>query len=373
MENFRTFILLGILIFMFACEKQPQKPEQKDRNGSATLLVVDTSAVLDPDHLSKWTPVSGAKVELFSKEYNSRSAFVTDSAGQARIDNIIASQYDVNISFPVTADLNLLAETQLTITATTEKMDTILLSPQTPAPIIINEIYYCGPQNNIYFCFDQYVELYNRSDSTVYVDGMILARVRTMDNLAPNIDSLEYVQTVYPYQFPGMPGGTQYPVLPGHYVVVASDAFDHRQSTPNAVNLENADFEFYNEYKNDYDNPAVPNLVNLNPASGTDFLINLSSDAVVLSDGTNWELVTVMTASGEKEYVNLPLSTIIDGVEYKATATKPKNLTYRVDSGFTGTEIVKYSGKSVQRIAPTRDTNNSNSDFLTQNFSTPGY
>jgi len=60
-------------------------------------------------------------------------------------------------------------------------------------------------------------------------------------------------------------------------------------------------------------------------------------------------------------------------VEYSANGTKQKELTTRVDAGFAGVGISKYSGKSVERRLPGFDTNNSNLDFVNVDHPTPGY
>ncbi|GAB4365808.1 MAG: DUF4876 domain-containing protein [Calditrichia bacterium] len=372
MKNILLFIMVSMILIFVYCEQHPQMPLKKDREVSATIVAIDTSGSIFPEDSSRLTPVKGAIVELNSKDYNQKFRFETDSAGKVEIQNVLAATYEVNIWLELTRNLTLKGDMLLSLYDYNAEADTVMLHPETPAPIVIHEIYYCGPVNNIFFFFDQYIELYNRDTATVYLDGMIIARIRSSTEILPYIDSLDYVQTVYAYQFPGLPGGTQYPVEPGSFVVIASDAFDHTQSLPNAVDLSQADFEFYNEYKNDWDNLNVPNLVSLNPSRGTDFLISLASDGVVLADGTSWELVTVTTSSGENEYVNLPISTIVDGVEYKSGVTTNKYLTYRIDSGFAGIGVTKYSGKSVQRVVPWQDTNNSTVDFRVLNAPTPG-
>ena len=59
--------------------------------------------------------------------------------------------------------------------------------------------------------------------------------------------------------FPGT--GHDHPLQPGHTVVVATDAIDHRPLVPGGLDLRGADFEFVGPA--DVDNPAVPNMVDV--------------------------------------------------------------------------------------------------------------
>ena len=232
----------------------------------------------------------------------------------------------------------------------------------------INELYYCGPVNNLYYFFDQFVELLNTGNTTVYLDGKIIARVRTSPEA--HLMLADTAQAVYAFQFPGLPGEQNYPMSPGDFAVIASDAYDHSQVIPTAVNLENAHWEFYNQLGNDFDNPNVPNLLNINPSRTSDFYISLGSDYVVIADGTEWKLDSLVTMFGLRVYVDLPVSTILDGVEYSQNAFwKHANLI--VDVGFAGMGIPKYSGKSTQRFFPGEDSNHSTHDFEVLNSPTP--
>jgi hypothetical protein len=74
-----------------------------------------------------------------------------------------------------------------------------------------------------------------------------------------------------------------------------------------------------------------------------------------------------------KFHVRIPIETIIDGVEYAASASSVKELTSRVDAGLAGIGCTRYSGRSVERREPGLDTNNSTSDFLLTSPPTPGY
>ncbi len=363
-----VLIFVGVGIFCV-----PEKPLVTDSMVKREFVVYDTTGLYDPTDTTRMTPVANAKVILNSKDYVKQYVYYTDDSGRVDISNILASTYEVNVSYAIGPGLMLVSGKVFEFYDPHEEVDTLLLTAVSPAPLVINEIYYCGPKNNIFFFFDQYIELFNRTDSIIYLDGMILARIRSSKEIRPIKDTLSYVQNVFAFKFPGTPGEKNWPIYPGQFIVVASDAYDHSQTLSNAINLENADFEFYNQYSGDYDNPDVPNLTNLIPSKRPDFLISVVSDGVVLADGTRWELVTLATEYGTSDYINLPIETIIDGVEYKSGTTRPKDLTYRIDAGYTGVGVTRYSGKSVERINPYMDTNNSTVDFHILDHPTPGY
>ena len=115
----------------------------------------------------------------------------------------------------------------------------------------------------------RFTELYNNSDTTVYLDGMLLgysfgislANVFTCEeNQLFREDPLGLLSQEF-HQFPGT--GSDYPVAPGQVVVVALDAVDHSHADPTYPDLSDADFEL--EGSGDPDNPDVPNM----PPRGT--------------------------------------------------------------------------------------------------------
>ncbi len=344
---------------------QFDKPDLLDGNIFLAIAVFDTSGTYDPADSTRLTPLPGATITLASKEYEKQFSYVTDSSGMAEITGILASIYEIYVEYTISNQLVLLDAQTLSIYTSISQVDTMYTHANATSPLVINEIYSCGPPNNVFYFFDQFVELYNRSDEIQYLDAMIVTRCRTSVEIEPFIELWDYVENTYAFQFPGTPGGTEYPVYPGQYVVLASDAYDHSSVIEGAVNLENADWEFVNQLSSDYDNPNVPNLHNINPARTTDYLINLRADAIILAQGTDyWQ---------NEDFVAVHISTILDGVEYKSSGTTTKRLTRRLDSGYTGVGVSNYSGKSRERVTPGKDTNNSSVDFEVTDAATPGY
>ncbi len=377
-----SFISLSLFVLIFLSYCARQAPTGTDGQNELRIIVKDQSGLLPVNQELGYAPVPNAKVELKSKKFyvsiNKPITFKTktDSMGNAFFSEIPVGNYTLSIEKTVavissTGDLDsvtIRGNTLVTID-TDCVIDTVKTKISTKSALVINEIYYCGPKNNSHYFYDQFIELYNNSDSTVYLDGLILCRGRGYHN--PKMDSLDYVQVIYIYQFPGTPKvGHQYPVAPHQFIVIAQDAIDHSQFIPNALDLSNADWEFYNPYYTEVDNPA-PNVVNVIPERSTDFMINLVHEFVILADGTDF-YPGEYSAYGYP-YYHIPIRTILDGVEYSANPDKLKELTNQVDSGFAGIGISKYSGKSTERRQPGFDTNNSTLDFVVLEHPTPGY
>jgi len=114
--------------------------------------------------------------------------------------------------------------------------------------LIIAEIFFAGTlqsSGNQYYG-DDYVKLYNNTDHVIYADGITLFESKFLTtqkfNYTPDIMS-EAMTVQALYTVPGK--GTDYPVLPGEYLLLADTGIDHRVANPNSFDLSGADFEWY--------------------------------------------------------------------------------------------------------------------------------
>ena len=344
--------------------------------------MVDQSGLVKTNPELGYAPLIKAQTILKSENYFNYPGkpiqFVaySDSQGVTKFDNLPLGRYTISVekSVPVQLD-NLQMIDTVTIRAsklinlTANMVDTLQANVGVSSGLVINEIYYCGPVNKAKYVYDQFIELYNNSDTTVYLDGLILCRSRQTFN--PGKDTLDYVQVIYIFQFPGTPKvGRQYPVGPHEYVVIAQDAIDHSQYIETALNLSHADWEFYNPYGAEIDNPA-PNVTNVIPENSQDFIINLWHDSIILADGSSFYPGEI--SDNGYQYYHVPVNTVIDGVEYSIKVNSLKLLNRNVDAGFAGVGLSRYSGKSIQRRQPGFDTDNSSLDFIILDHPTPGY
>lgn len=353
----KTQILLLFVLFA-AADCFREQPTQVDGSLNLTLYVKFEDSFLDS------IPVS-----IKTYDYNIASfSDVTDSCGVVTFENIPWAEYLLTIksSAIVSSALDSTAMDTVTVIASTlitpmetsinenTITDTIYTIASGAQPgLKINELYTVGPPNNMFYFYDQFFELYNSSEDTVYLDGMLFVRIYKM---------LAWPSSIF--QFPGEPlTGREYPVPPGAFVVVAKDAFDHRQVIPGSIDLSNADWEFKNSMDyGDSDNPDVPNLENIEVGCHIDFGIGLTSDVILITDGSDLNYLD-----------GIDINSIIDGVEYASSETHIKDVEKEVDRGFGGVGLTRYSGMSLERVAAGFDSNNSTVDFEIIDHPTPGY
>lgn len=240
------------------------------------------------------------------------------------------------------------------------KMEKALVS----SSLIISEISASGPSGSGLYYHDKYIEIYNQTDSVQYLDKLIIAVVYVNSYLGIHFrDDSVNVHSKSIWIFPG--NGTDYPIQPGRFVVCAEDAIDHRINAPQSVDLSHVSFEFYKDDAPDVDNPNVPNMIKIYQDSGNDWLIGGERGSLVLAKFPADEMVAY------DDHFLIPLSTILDGVEYMSDPTQlvKKILSPAIDASSTG-GIQFYTGKSMERIASSvssgrklKDENNSSVDF----------
>ncbi len=151
--------------------------------------------------------------------------------------------------------------------------------------LVISEIHDWSPNVDfgpaLQYSQARYVEVFNNADTTVYLDGKILAAafwyVWESDLDETSLDNCEKfkhwrldpqgIWSEWHLRFPG--DGREHAVAPGQSRVVATQAIDHREvaSELGFPDLSGADFEVVGTGQ-DVDNPAVPNLehVGLRPS-----------------------------------------------------------------------------------------------------------
>lgn len=133
--------------------------------------------------------------------------------------------------------------------------------------LIIAEIFFTGTlrsSGNQYYG-DDYVKLYNNTDHVIYADGLTLFESKFLttekrDYFPDRMSEGVTVQALY--TIPG--SGTDHPVAPGQYILLADTGIDHRQVNPNSFDLSHADWEWYDvstvPSSLDIDSPTVDNL-----------------------------------------------------------------------------------------------------------------
>ncbi|HID40364.1 MAG TPA: DUF4876 domain-containing protein, partial [Calditrichaeota bacterium] len=308
---FMKYPIILLIVLFLSCAREMPVHIDGTLSYRASVYYVDTTFT-EQDRL---IPVSEAKVTMISVNYTGADdnpktyTQLTDTAGMAIFENLAVGQYNIFVSKEIITNTKTILITGSKILMLPDSLsgiDSIRVQPIEKSNIVINEIYYCGPPNRSFYFYDQFVELYNNSDRTVYLDGMFICR--TVQKRHPDIETNDFVQTLNIFKFPGEPlTGMSYPLEAGEFVVVAQDAIDHSQFVEKAVDLSGAAWEFYNPYSGDIDNPA-PNVENFLPEKTNDFMINLVHNGVILSDGSDWYWGE--TSESGYQYIHIPIETV---------------------------------------------------------------
>src|ERR1039457_1108576 len=143
----------------------------------------------------------------------------TDSNGVAEISGIISDDYLVTanrwmlptemevISGVSKGDIKLTNKNNRIITFSQKTGNELIIPMEMvvgSSPIVISEIYACGPPGSGLYYQDKFVEFYNQTDSVVYLDGLIVAVVFANYYLGIRYaNDPDYVHTNSIYQFPG--------------------------------------------------------------------------------------------------------------------------------------------------------------------------
>lgn len=291
---------------------------------------------------------------------------------------------------------------------------------------VIKQIYYAGSHNVDGALFrDQFVEIYNNTDRTLYADSLYIARTwgrQRTDASAVHYQTngqldwsksvgmtmgtdanTDYVYLRDLFMIPG--NGKTYPVEPGKSIVIAQNALNHKVPFTNnsgkevpiknpdlTVDLSKANFEVHygdipghKLFATDINNGDVPNM-DIIAYDGNDWILdNLGRDSYVIFKKSNRAEVTALKSynepllaipgSGATWYIQLPNDWVMDGVEAQPTLPSsriPKKLAASLDAGYAFVTAGSYSSQSIIRkvdktvngVRRLKDTNNSTEDFV---------
>jgi hypothetical protein len=145
--------------------------------------------------------------------------------------------------------------------------------------LVISELFPSSWLGDRHYYFGGFVEVYNNSDTTIYLDGKLFGYGPFFNVDAPQYDrpcSLTQQWQADPeglwagivWRLPGT--GRQYPLAPREAAVLAADAVDHTLVDPRWPDLSGARFEFLGAA--DVDNPAAANLTIVGTPYATDLL-----------------------------------------------------------------------------------------------------
>ena len=261
------------------------------------------------------------------------------------------------------------------------------------ADFVIEEVYFAGsttPEGKQYLA-DQYIKIYNNSDSVLYADGLVIleSAFKTSQKYDYTPDVMSQAMVVQ--SVCAIPGnGKDYPIQPGESLLICDKAIDHREANSNSFDLSNADFEWYDDSdKNpDIDNPQVTNLDKIYSSSLTTWSLHnqgLCAYAIARLQVNKETFLKDYRYHADYIFINpmtidryqVPNAWIIDAVNISNKAQYAWNVVdASLDMGFTycgevASDKNRYN-KSVRRkvLSTTpdgrkilKDTNNSTEDF----------
>jgi hypothetical protein len=346
-----------------------EKPELIDGNNSISIYAVDTSNVIADNTV---VGVPGVTVRMSALGFFFQRTVVTGEDGIAEIADIPAGRYILTAEKSAN-NILVFGQKEKSLGSEPALIDTLKMGFVPTTPLVMNEIYYAGCKASAFYYYDQFIELYNSSDQTIYLDGYLIGRGTHYEDLL-DWETVDYAIAYYLYQFPGERGVTQdYPIEPGEFLIIACDAIDHSAMTQEEACVDNSDaeYEFCNPFQYDY---CVSGKVHLQPVTteGKDFTMNLGHESVFIANGEEYSFHEHINDNGTQVYAHVPLETILDGVEYASSPEAPRYMTRRLDAT-VAPGAPKYGGRSIERRFPGLDSNNSSFDFIVTDAPTPGY
>jgi hypothetical protein len=432
MKYLSKFMIVATLILGLASCK-------KDNNDDVQPVSLSIKLAFDAENAGFGFTYEKTTVKITNLTTNQTYNATAAADGTVTFASIAPGNYDLAATLAITAaDFNAKtganAQEDVTYNGTLTRQSIIangdinlVLKTGRVGDFVIKQIYYAGSSaaNGAIFR-DQFFEIYNNSNATLYADSLYFAQVIGNNTAATRVDltrgifqtsgqydwgksvnmtsanpnsAFIYAKTVF--MIPGT--GKQYPVEPGKSIIIAATAQNHQSPFVGAdgkaitvkdpsltVDLSKADFEVYlgdqtniNPLASDVNNPNVPNVTVIDNNTNRDLILdNLGRDGLVLfkttADPKTWPKfatpddteITIDT----KQYIQVPIQYIIDGVSLQQTVVAsriPKRLpdvldaseTYIPAGSYSSQSVVRKTNRTVGGRVVLKDTNNSGSDF----------
>lgn len=421
------FFIITLLGFMMqSCSN--------DSNENAALKPLDFSVSVKYDQTFNSLVTKKATITLVNNESGNKYTIESDDKGVAKFNQILPGTYSITATkvmlsneftdtfgyTPTEAEINFNDSESNVIVNNETAPVTLEMKTSKVGDFVIKQIYYGGSDTKKGAVFrDQFIEIYNNSNTVQYADGLYMAQLTgsTTTTVAAyslpngqfdwsksegmtigNAANTDYVYGINIIKIPG--NGTQYPVQPGKSIVIAQNAINHKSNyTDNngksvsilnpelTVDLSTADFESFlgnysgELYQYDIQNPAVPDVdIAYWGNSNNDMILDANGrQAYVIFKMTDTEFAALKKYKNPKAdknlFLQIPNSVLIDGVDTTkdlASGLIPKKLASKIDGGNTYLPSGAYTSKAVIRKTKTtisgriilQDTNNSSNDFV---------
>lgn len=293
----------------------------------------------------------------------------------------------------VTSDVALNSNT-LAITLTAESDVTVPFNVNMTwniaSSLLISRIYNFGTLNlaSKAYSNDKFIEIYNNSAETQYIDGLGIAEVYPSavgQSAFTDVTSGENVYIITAAMFPG--SGKDYPVEPGKSIVLAQNAMNHINADviTNTADLSGADFECYVEGATSQfpaDNAKVPNMKTVFTYNQylRFFVTNGAIYALFKMSEADLEACPKEMVPGSDAYgaayatwcKKIPASCVIDGVDLIREGYESRGGRHFPDAIDASNAVINQKNITLRKIlyvtedgrAVLQDTNNSANDFV---------
>lgn len=266
-------LLSAVSLGFIACSDNDDLPQENTNK----VITVDSSFpesfIQDEAQIT-----SKGNITFSFKELNSgkKTDFTVSPDVASPTISLPVGIYDYTGEFPYTVSIDGVSKDKLlkcvgnsvTVSAdATVHFDWFAASTATEG-FVIAEIYAAGSPNaaGTGSLKDTFIRIYNNSDETLYADGLAIVEsdfVNAKSNnhkiLTEANDRNKNFTVGVVWVIPG--GGKDVPVEPGKSIVLCDQAINWREQVNGALDLTDADFEWYDDHKLDTDNPQVANML----------------------------------------------------------------------------------------------------------------
>lgn len=390
MNTIKTGILSLMMIFlMTAC----------DPDTGISYISVKINAVSQVEGVS----TDGLTVTL--ENFDEAIRIVKTISGETTIDSIIPGIYNITITGQVEDEYGKaynmngsLSRKSLIVSNEVLQID---VNGSGFSPLIFKEIFYSGTKytttsgGTANYFRNQFYEIYNNSQITIYLDGTHFANLTPTKSTRelpvwPEADGNKYVYAERIWKIPGT--GTQYPLEPGESVVISQFAANHQLEIycpASPVDCSKSEFEFNMNNANFPDQPADDMshvFYDGKSEMGTipQYLTSVFGGAYVIfkiPEGDTYDPVgnetlktTDLSSTSTKLYAKIPVEYILDAVEAvdNEAAIQNKRVPATLDAGATYVGATynslgvarKKTGTNDNGTPILQDTNNSTDDFI---------
>jgi hypothetical protein len=328
------------LLLLSACAGGDVKIVEPPPTGGSTLTITITADAADAPAAQQlgWSAgIPGAEVRVAPADstVSSSKLYTSSSSGQVTLPDVKDGFYTIDVKRALSSQelaklgaapdvRGFVGKASIQISAAS-KSATVTIPASRRRSLIFNEVSWrvlCDIGTLCYY-ENGFMELYNNSDTTIYLDGITIGLAmdtfRDFQNFPCSMfESLRNdpagIWTLYHHMFPGT--GHDHPLRSGALVTIAQDAIDHSVFYPGLPDLRNADFEFRGP--SDVDNPVVPDMINRSydspPAAAGHGMFNIpSGGAFFLATPVDLNsLPRQRDPRNERVYWRFPANSILD-------------------------------------------------------------